>query len=154
MVNCQNTDRIISHLGYTHFSTVPTVNHVGGIWILWNTANVDITVLTKELRFVHCLVLDKITAKQCLVSAVYAPAQESPKNEFWNQLKQLHVTIDQPWCILGDFNEMLHASEKIGGTPLTTVDSIALLISSSTHIAMMPMSKVDCLLGKRWFVDN
>jgi len=82
MVNCPNTDRIIGHLGYTHFSTVPTVNHVGGIWVLWNTANVDVTVLTKELRFVHCLVLDKINAKQCLVSAVYAPAQESQKHEF------------------------------------------------------------------------
>ena len=120
MVNCQNTDRIISKLGYSHFSSVPTDNHVGGLWILWNTANVDVTILFKELRFIHCLVYDKISAKQCLITAVYAPAQENQKNAFWNKLSQLHESIDQPWCILGDFNEMLHASEKIGGTPLST----------------------------------
>ena len=66
----------------------------------------------------HCMVLDKPTAKQCLVSAVYAPARESQKDEFWLHLKRLHDTIDQPWCILGDFNQKLHASKKVGGIPL------------------------------------
>jgi len=65
MVNCQNTDRLIRHLGFTHFATVPTDNHVGGIWFLWNTVNVDVNILFMDLRFVHCLVHDKLTAKQC-----------------------------------------------------------------------------------------
>jgi len=66
------------------------------------------------------MVLDKPIAKQCLDSVVYAPARESQKDDFWLHLKHLHDTVDKPWCILGDFNEMLHASEKIGGILLTT----------------------------------
>jgi len=49
----------------------------------------------------HYLVLDKLTAKECLISAVYAPAQESQKDDFWQHLKQLHNSIDKPWCIIG-----------------------------------------------------
>jgi len=30
----------------------------------------------------HCLVLDKLTTKECLVSAIYVPARESQKDDF------------------------------------------------------------------------
>ena len=46
------------------------------------------------------------------------PAQLHEKHAFWDNLKSLNVSISLPWCILGDFNEMLHPSEKIGGTHL------------------------------------
>jgi len=112
MVNCQNTDWIINQLGYRHFSTIPPVNHVGGIWFLRNSDNVEVTVIAKEPRIMHCLVLDKPIAKECLVSAVYAPTRESQKDDFWLHLKHLHETIDKPWCILGDFNEMLYVKKN------------------------------------------
>jgi len=40
------------------------------------------------------------TAKQCssIVSGVYAPAQFQDKDQFWNQLLQLHNVIDLP-CV-------------------------------------------------------
>jgi len=40
------------------------------------------------------------------------------KNMIWNHLKSLNDILTLPWCSLGDFNEMLHLSEKIRGTPL------------------------------------
>ena len=83
MVNGPNEELIIRKLGYHHFSTIPPFNHVGGIWLLWNNENVEVTVLTKESRLMHFLVLDLITSNHCLMSAVYAPTQERHKNEFW-----------------------------------------------------------------------
>jgi len=94
---------------------------MGGIWLLWNDENVEVSIIAKEPRIMHCLVLDKLTAKECLISAVYAPAQESRKDDFWQHLKQLHHSIDKPWCIMGDFNEMLSPSEKIGGIVLSPI---------------------------------
>jgi len=95
LVNCQNIDFIIKQLGYSYYSAVPPVNHTGGIWLLWNDENVDVSIIAKETRIMHCLVLDKLTAKECLLSAVYAPAQESQKDDFWKHLKQLHNSIDK-----------------------------------------------------------
>jgi len=77
---------------------------MGGIWLLWNDENIGVSIIAKETRIMHCLILDKLTATDCLLSAVYAPAQESQKEAFWSHLKQLHASIDKPWCIMGDFN--------------------------------------------------
>jgi len=33
--------------------------------------------------------------------------------------KQLSDAINLPWCIMGDFNEMLCSSDKVGDVPLT-----------------------------------
>ena len=63
LVNCQNSDLIIKQLGYNFSSTIPPVNHMGGIWLLWNDENVDVSIIAKETRIMHCLVLDKLTAR-------------------------------------------------------------------------------------------
>jgi len=118
MVNECNTARIVKSLGYQFYDTIPPHNHAGGIWLLWNADNVDVTVIAKEAGALHCMVYEKCTSKQCVLSAVYAPAQPQEKNEFWDYLKRLHDVIDLPWCLTGDFNEMLLSSEKIGGAPL------------------------------------
>jgi len=119
LINCQNTELIIDQLGYRYSSTIPPVNHSEGIWLLWNDENVDVSIITKETRIIHCLVLDKLTTKECLLSTIYAPARENQKDDFWKHLHQLHNSIDKPWCIMGDFNETLNASEKIGGILLS-----------------------------------
>jgi len=53
------------------------------------------------------------------MSAVYALAQECHKNDFWQHLKSVHNAITIPWCLMGDLNEMLPMSKKVGVTPLT-----------------------------------
>ena len=64
----------------------------------------------------HCLVLKKLTTKQCIVSAVHAPVQEHQKDYFW---QHLHDFIDKPWCIMGDYWNTSYI-RKIGVTPLNT----------------------------------
>ena len=120
LVNGQNTDLIINQLGYRYSSTIPPINHMGAFGSSGMNENVDVSIIAKETRIMHCLVHDKLNAKECLLSAVYASARENQKDTFWEHLYHLHNSIDKPWCIMGDFNEMLNASEKIGGTPLTS----------------------------------
>ncbi|KAJ8428386.1 hypothetical protein Cgig2_023577 [Carnegiea gigantea] len=60
--------------------------------------------------------------KECILTTVYAPAQEQDKDHIdhiWQHLKQLNNSITLSWCIIGDFNEMIHPSDEVGGTPLT-----------------------------------
>jgi len=118
MVNEQDTQRIIRTLRFRDFDFILLHNHVGGIWLMWKDENIVLDVIAKEHRAIHFSVLDKSTTKQCILTVVYAPAQNHQKNGFWTHLKNLTDIIKLPWCILGDCNEMLHAFEKIGGTQL------------------------------------
>jgi len=105
MVNEQDANLIITNLGFSHYDTIPTENHCGGIWCLWNPINVDVSILVKESRAIHCQIKDNVKNKQCLLTAVYALAQERHKDAFWQHLKQLNEFVNLPWCIMRDLTK-------------------------------------------------
>ena len=82
MLNDQNVDLIIETFGYSEYDMIPTVNHFGGIWCLWNPINIRVSILAKESRAIHCHMKDiaknKDTAKnkECILTIVYALAHE------------------------------------------------------------------------------
>ena len=119
MVNEQNMELIVRHLGFLQYDTVPTFNHGGEIWCLWNPINIEVNVISKENRAIHYHVIEKVNNKQFILLAIYAHAQEKNKDSFCQHLKQLNNSINLPWCIMDDFNEMLCSSDKVEGVPLT-----------------------------------
>jgi len=60
------------------------------------------------------LVFNTLSQKFSIISGVYAPAQPSHKDAFWSHLRNLHNVIDNPWCLIGDFNELECPSDKQG----------------------------------------
>jgi len=74
-------------------------------------------IIAKEHRAIRCSTHEKVLINGVLI-AIYAPAQNHEKHAFWNHLKSLNDIFTLPWCILSDFNEMLHSFENIGGTSL------------------------------------
>jgi len=107
MVNEQNADLIIRTLGFSHYERIPTDNHCGGILCPWDSVNVDVIIIAKESRAIHCHVVDNVNNKQCMLTIIYAPAWSRDKDVFWHHLKQLNELITLPWCLIGDFNELL-----------------------------------------------
>jgi len=63
MVNECNASRIVPSLGYQYYDTIPPTNHAGGTWLLWNTENVEVNIITKESKALYCLVHEKSTSK-------------------------------------------------------------------------------------------
>ena len=109
------TQKILPHLGFDHFDYTLPINHSGGIWVLWNKTNIMANVLIKEERAIHMLVFDVQMQKFSIISGVYAPAQPSHKDAFWNHLNSISHVFDNPWCLIGDFNELEYLADKIGG---------------------------------------
>jgi len=72
--------------------------------------------MATESRVIHCQVVDNVNNKQCMLTTIYAPACSGDKDVFWRHLKQLNDLITLPWCIIGDFNELLQLSNKVGAT--------------------------------------
>jgi len=79
MVNMHNAVLIVKRLGFQNYSTIPPQDHVGGMWLPWNADNGVVNIIAKEARIIHCTVFDKINSNQCMLSAIYAPAQEHEK---------------------------------------------------------------------------
>lgn len=44
---------------------------------------------------------------QCSFGNVYAPNDENARRELWNELTILKQHCFEPWCLGGDFNEVL-----------------------------------------------
>ena len=53
-----------------------------------------------------------------LLSAIYASPRLEERKLLWKNLATIAPLHDLPWLTLGDFNELLASSDKLGGNPL------------------------------------
>ena len=58
MVHENTTKFLILSFGFNHYNYVNPINHVGGMWVLWNDNNILANVILKEQCPIHMLVLD------------------------------------------------------------------------------------------------
>lgn len=87
------------------------------IWVLWHPS-VAVTVISKSLQMMTCLVLFPAATISVAVSFVYASTFEEDRRALWSEIimmsqdQQLHGV---PWSIMGDFNQIVDASEHSNG---------------------------------------
>ncbi|KAK7243833.1 hypothetical protein RIF29_38645 [Crotalaria pallida] len=64
---------------------------------------------------IHCLISMPIDSVQWRATFVYGANDQELRKELWDDLRGIHVSVNTPWLILGDFNCCLDPSEKLGG---------------------------------------
>ncbi|KAH9726440.1 reverse transcriptase domain-containing protein [Citrus sinensis] len=62
----------------------------------------------------HWLVCSGKEGKQWRVTGFYGFPESSRRRESWNLMRSLASSSSLPWVCLGDFNDLLHSSEKQG----------------------------------------
>ena len=50
-----------------------------------------------------------------VLTAVYASPQFNKRKRMWQHLEDFVATINRPWVLLGDFNDMLSKDERFEG---------------------------------------
>lgn len=85
-----------------------------GIWILWN-ATVLVDILAIHPQMVHMKVCSEINSSSFLCTVVYASPQQTKRKDLWYNLDVMENSISESWLIVGDFNSVLHDSERVGG---------------------------------------
>ncbi|XP_015167334.1 uncharacterized protein [Solanum tuberosum] len=58
------------------------------------------------------------------ITSVYAKCSEIERVDLWDSLANMNSQVQDAWCIGGDFNVILEASEKLGGKPYHTSESL------------------------------
>ncbi|XP_061351869.1 uncharacterized protein LOC133296831 [Gastrolobium bilobum] len=105
--------KIIRSLEYPSYIISEANGFAGGVWIVWDPNEVRVTLLKKQEQFIHCWV--EFPGKEGFFwTAVYASPKEERRRMFWEDLKLIGRTMDSPWMLSGDFNEISSTSEKKG----------------------------------------
>lgn len=144
----------------------------GRIWILWDNTKVDLRMNNSSSQHIHCEVLSVDGKFLYWLTAVYAHNQLEKRKRLWKRLTDIHTAQTGSWCVIGDFNNVAAAQDKIGGrmvseneyidltnmmkdTNLTEMDSVGDHFTwSNRQVAGTIYSRIDRVLcNVDWFLQ-
>lgn len=95
---------IISNLGFEGFFKVDAMGFSRGIWVLWNPHKTFVDFISSS--FHEILLTVKVNNKTSLLTALYGSTYFAVRKNIWLNLSRFSETINLPWLIMGDFNEI------------------------------------------------
>ncbi|KAL8130290.1 LOW QUALITY PROTEIN: hypothetical protein V2J09_019445 [Rumex salicifolius] len=110
-VRCKQ--KICKKIGFDGIIRLEAIGFIGGIWILWRKDVVEIT----EIDIHRQVVIVELTRKgedKWVFSAIYANPSPPNREVLWEWVLGLKSLVNQPWLLMGDFNETLTMEERTG----------------------------------------
>ena len=91
----------------------------GRIMIIWKESMVKLEIIETTDQVIHCLITCKSSSVSFFISFVYAFNSIVGRRPLWDNLRRFSSSIEAPWILLGDFNNVLNCDEKTNGLPVT-----------------------------------
>ncbi|CAN0830960.1 hypothetical protein LINGRAHAP2_LOCUS1581 [Linum grandiflorum] len=104
--------RLKQQLRFDDCFAVNNVGHNGGLAMFWNKEN-KVAINIYHRHFIDCDVEDERQIRFRL-TGFYGISDRTQRRESWALLKVLSNRDNGPWCIIGDFNDILSDTEKRG----------------------------------------
>lgn len=102
-----------AQLGFPNYVLVSPNGSSGGLVIFWSH-RVHLSVLSQSPNLIDCKV--DINESSFFYSFVYGHPNPAYRRHTWERLERIGIMRrNQPWFLLGDWNEILGNHEKIGG---------------------------------------
>ncbi|KAL9243847.1 hypothetical protein vseg_017686 [Gypsophila vaccaria] len=111
--------RVIESRGFSRSIRVEAEDFSGGIWLLWNEEEVQITLLSSGKQVINVLVHEDPI---WLLSIIYASPQRATRELLWKAFAEVLPTHEYPWLVMGDFNQIESIDDKMGGSQTYTRD--------------------------------
>uniref|UniRef100_A0A803PQ90 DUF4283 domain-containing protein n=1 Tax=Cannabis sativa TaxID=3483 RepID=A0A803PQ90_CANSA len=86
----------------------------GRIIVAWQPSAYSVDIKYCSSQLVHCYIHSMKQNEKFFVTFIYGFNDEQKREELWGNLEKLATGIQEPWIILGDFNEILYANERVG----------------------------------------
>lgn len=85
----------------------------GGLFLTWRQ-DIELTVISSTKNFIDTSISYK--GKEFHATFVYGEPDHTKRQEVWNDITNLQKNSEDPWFLIGDFNEIVDNSEKCGGS--------------------------------------
>lgn len=105
-------EKIRVKFGFDHCFSVDRVGHGGGLDVLWKRS-AQCQVAGYSNHHIDMLFLENNIVAWRL-SCYYGYPECTRRRESWNLIHRLANISTIPWCIWGDFNDLLFSSDKKG----------------------------------------
>jgi len=98
--------------GYDELLTVEPVGLSGGLAVFWKSS-FEVEVLEADKRIIDLKV--RMGSLAFFLSCIYGDPVREHRKDVWDRLSTVGMVRNEPWVLVGDFNELLTAAEKVGG---------------------------------------
>lgn len=96
----------------------------GRLWIIWNREYQDITLTHKSRQHIHCVMnREQVNLNLTLI---YRHNLLEKRKKLWKGIYSLAPQINGPWMLIGDYNNVLHLRDIIGGNDIHRTEYIEL----------------------------
>lgn len=102
-------------LGFDHCFSVDRIGRSGGLAIFWKN-NFSREILSYSRNHIDVAVMVN-NIQDWRLTCFYGYPERDRRAESWQLIRRLASLSSIPWCILGDFNDILFASDKKGHVP-------------------------------------
>ncbi|MCH79376.1 endonuclease/exonuclease/phosphatase family protein [Trifolium medium] len=110
--------RTFQLLGYEGFVASEVNGYAGGIIVAWKEDSINVQLGMKKFQFLHMRV-QLLNKQQWFFTAIYASPNEENRRTMWEDLKNIADSMNCPWLLAGDFNDIACAAGKKGGAPVS-----------------------------------
>lgn len=124
----EDHNKILQDLDFTDVIQVPATGYSGGIALFWKNTEVTIELYALTEQKIHSTIEVSSKSPKFFFTIIYAKNTYSFRKILWDYIRNISTTINGPWLVCGNSNEVTNASEKLGGRPLTTLNAHLLLI--------------------------
>lgn len=110
-----NNNKILNlkySIGFDYHFSVDCTGHSGGITVLWNHS-AHCSIINYSQNFINMSIQDSIKGTWRLTT-FYGYPDHGRRRDSWDLLRSLRNQSQDPWCIIGDFNDHLSPLDKRG----------------------------------------
>lgn len=107
-------DRVIKKIGLVEGARVDARGFSGGIWCLWRSSFISVSVISTSRYCVH-LKMNPSSPSFWYISVIYASPNANNREEVWQEIRDFKDAYPGPWALAGDFNSIVSENERFGG---------------------------------------
>jgi len=108
-------ENICVMLGYDSCLAVDVEGRSGGLVVFWKDVS-NCRVLNYSRNFINMVMEDR-EADDWRLTCYYGFSERARRRDAWDLLREFREMSSLPWCIIGDFNDLLSQHDKAGIHP-------------------------------------